>query len=49
MNHREHLAAEKAKKDPPEYNDDLLKRIEEAVKPDNRDNQGDSDGRNTEN
>lgn len=34
---------------PPEFDEELLKRIDEAVKPDNRDNQGDSDGRDTEN
>jgi hypothetical protein len=48
MNHRDHIAAEKAKKEQRDDNDDLLKQIEEAVKPDNRDKQEASNGRKTE-
>ncbi len=34
---------------PPEFDNELWELIEQAVKDDNRDNQGDSDGRDTEN
>lgn len=50
MNHRDHIQAYKAKHTPPEFDDELLELINEAVKEraDNRDNQGESDGRNKE-
>jgi len=51
VNHRDRVEANKAKHaPPPEFDYEFWEKLEQAVKDkaDNRDNQGASDGRNTE-